>query len=196
MKVNLALIRCGQTKGGAEGRCMGLTDEPLSAEGKRALAEKQAGGGYPGVELVYTGGLIRCVGSAGLMYPQLPAVVLKDLRPFHYGAFTGRTMAELQVDKRFAAWMEHGKTIPCPNGDIPLAFRERCARALRGIVDEMNAKGMESAAVVTHNTVIDAVMRRMAIPRSDYRSWETPWGSGWWVEYDSALYTIKRLAQI
>lgn len=196
MKVNVALVRCGQTERQVQGRCVGRSDEPISTAAGRLLTEKQKAGDYPPVELVYTGGMLRCVESARLAYPGQPVVVLADLLPFDYGVFEGRTMTELHADKQFNQWIEKSLTSQCPSGDVPLAFRERCCRRFRKIADEVIAKGMEAAAVVTHGEVIDAILRRMAIPRSSYRSWETAWGKGYWLEYDSSLHTIKLLAEI
>ena len=47
--MELYLIRHGKTKGNGEGRYIGSTDEPLSAEGRRELTEVLWKGGYRGL---------------------------------------------------------------------------------------------------------------------------------------------------
>lgn len=196
MRLKIALIRCGQTAAGEEGRLIGRADEPLTDFSRSRLVERRQAGCYPAATLVYTGEALRCRHAASVIYPHTPAVIVKSLRPFDYGAFEGRSVLELKEDKQFEQWVSSGAVLPCPGGESPYRFAARCTRAFREVVGEMNAKGIEATAIVTHANIMNTILQRYCIPRSRYQDWEADYGGGYFIEYDSSLFTAKLLATI
>lgn len=173
------------TKGGAQGKRVGMADEPLTDREKKRLTQRAAGGDYPEATLAYTSGLYRCRETATLIYPRSPAIIMDNLRPLDAGGFEGKTHAQLLEDPRFSPWAEAEALEPCPDGEDFRRFHVRCVQAFRAIVDEMCSKGIECTAIITHNLVIGAILKRFCLPRSAYRNWGVQWGGGYVLEYDS-----------
>lgn len=185
MILNIALIRSGVTEAGLQDRFLGSIDEPLARDGEMSLTWRAAGGVYPGAELVFASGLSRSLATAQIVYPRIPAIVLRELEPFDYGEFGGRTFRDLEGDGRFAKWLEGKRSLPCPGGEDPNVFVARCNEAFRRILRETEQKGLSSAAVVTHLSVIKSILRRYHLPRPVYRDWQADFGGGFSTHYDT-----------
>lgn len=194
MKLMIALIRNGRTESGEQERYLGLRDEALTERAREELAARRDE--YPQASLIYSGLAVRCRETAALLYPGVPAVLLKELAPFDYGELEGRTAAELEGDAIFRRWAEAEVTEPCPGGEDPYRFQVRCGRAFRMVADEMASKGIAQAALIAHGGAIDAMMQRYCIPRTAYRSWQPDWGCGYFVLYDTVRAELQLLYPI
>src|SRR6202051_3905012 len=92
---NLWVIRHGETEWSASGRHTSATDLPLTAEGERkaaAVGQLLAGKKFA---LVLASPLRRALETCRLA--GYSAEVTADLREWSYGAYEGRTSAEIQV---------------------------------------------------------------------------------------------------
>jgi len=195
MDLNITFIRNAPTKGGMEGRLLGRIDEPLTTESENLLRDRAAQGIYPGAQIVFSGGTMRCLQTASAVYPNMPAIILKELAPFDYGDFSGRTYSEIVADKRFTDWMIPGRIPAFPGGEAPHAFTGRCGKALRHIVREALAKNIGHIGVVTHLCVIKTILHRYCVPRSFYCDWHTDYLGGYAALYNtqtSALQIVER----
>lgn len=161
--------------------------------GSRAASGRQVARENSGlaVELVYAGADVCSRMAAVRLFPCVPVIAEKNLREFDYGVLAGMEEGNPEADERFREWAAAGSEEPCPQGESPYQFAARCVRAFRGLADEMNAKGLECAALVADNAVIAAILRRYSIPRSACRDWRTSLLGGYLVEYDSTLFTAK-----
>ena len=63
------LIRHGISQGNLLGQYIGVTDSPLSKEGKEQLKQLAEQNSYPYAQAYYTSPLSRCVDSLNLIYP-------------------------------------------------------------------------------------------------------------------------------
>lgn len=196
MRLVLTLIRSGKTRSGEEGRRLGTNEEPLLDSERIRIQERRDRGVYPEATLVYVSPQLRCRETSMLIYPHTPMVVTNHLQAFDSGEFTGKTHNEIRQDKRFSAWAESALVMDCPQGESLHRLTARSIQAFRAIVEEMSSKGIESAAIISHNLVIGALMQRYSIPRSAYRSWEAPYGGGYIIEYETGLSTAKLRANI
>lgn len=195
MKLEIALIRHGQTQGAAE-RLVGMTNEPLGEAGKRLILKKRESGTYPDAGIVFSSGLSRCYETAGIIYPNLPVVVLKDLRAIDYGDFEGRLMDELATDESFVKWADARGASACPNGEDSYAFQARSIAAFREIIDEIAWKGLTVGSIISHKMVIQEILQRYYVPRSNYTEWEIPHGGGYILCYDTIGSTAEILKRI
>lgn len=194
MKLELAFIRCGKTQSDIENKRFGQADEPLQKEEIARLQLQRAH--YPKVALVYTDDTQRCRQTAAAIYPRVPAVLLRGLRPLDAGELQGRLLDEILADKQIETWAKAKELRPCPGGEDPHQFAARCYRTFLDITEEMNSKGIERTALITHSSVIAAILQRYCIPRSVYHDWGVEWGNGYTIEYDSSLGTAKILQQL
>lgn len=184
MRLTLALIRCGATQSGMEGRQPGPLDEPLLETERSRLHRLAEQGHYPSVELAYVSPMLRCRETMSIIFPRTIAVVINSLRAFDAGDFSAKTHGELLREDSFTEWAESEQIPPCPGGDDLNGYTIRCNRAFRSLTDELISKGVNMAAIVTHSLAVSTIMQRYCIPRSNYRNWSPGWGGGYVVEYD------------
>ena len=189
MKLHIAMVRHGQSDGE---RLIGMTDEPLSECGIRIIREKLDAGGYPPAQMVFSSGLSRCVCTAQMIYQAIPVIILKDLRALNFGDFEAVRYDDLHKDERFKNWADCIGVQAYPGGEEPYAMQGRSIAAFGYICNEMANKGIEQAAIITHKSVIQAILRRFHIPRTNYVDWDIPCGGGYLLQYD----TVEASAEI
>lgn len=178
------LIRHGLTRGNLERRYIGCrTDEALCPEGMAALAGVAA----PPVSGVFVSPMLRCVQTAALLYPGVEPIVVEDFRECDFGAFEGRSAAELAGDAAYQAWIDSGGELPFPGGESRRQFAERCARAYAALAEE--ARG--DVALVVHGGTIMAVMERFARPAGGYFDFMAPCGGGFVLEADGRYERLR-----
>lgn len=194
MKLEIALIRHGQIRPGPA-KLIGVTNEPLGKDGAELIRNKSAAGEYPKVQFVYTSELLRCFETAEIVGgdQNVLLAVTKDLGPPDYGDFDGRELSELAGDKRFAEWSNSVGVVACPNGEEPFRLLARSASAFSKIAEEMACKGLERVAVVTHRMVIQSILNRYCVPRSNYADREIPPGGGHLIRYDTVNMEMRIL---
>ncbi len=177
VEVGVALIRSGATRWDREGLLLGMTDEPMDAEGRHALSQRVSGGGYPKARLVFCSDRARALDTARLLYPSVPAIVQTGLRPFDYGDFTGRPYIALDEDTHFSGWIAGAHIKPCPGGGNPHAYWARCRQTFSDIVAEAQLKGL-GVVIISHLSVILTVLRQHCIPHPVFTDWDIPCGGG------------------
>lgn len=171
------LIRHGLTRGNLERRYIGCrTDEPLCPEGAAALSGVAA----PPVSRVFVSPMRRCVQTAALLYPGMEPIVVEDFRECDFGAFEGKSAAELAGDAAYRAWVDSGGELPFPGGESRRQFAERCVRAYAALAAD--ARG--DVALIVHGGTIMAVMERFARPAGGYFDFMVPCGGGYALEAD------------
>ena len=166
-EARVILIRHGETQWNRDGRVQGYhADSPLTEEGRgqaRALAGRLA---RERVDALYASDTGRTTETASPIGAATGLRVIRDaaLRERNYGAFEGRTFAEVERD--FPAEYERFRTrdpryVP-PGGESAAQFRDRVMAALERIA--AGATG-ERVAVVTHGGVLGIAYRHaMGIP--------------------------------
>lgn len=179
------LLRHGATLGNLEGRYVGRTDEPLSAEGRAALAALQ----FPPAALVYVSPMRRALETARLIYPCAPLTPVEGFRECDFGAFEYHNHAELEGDARYQAWIDSGGMSPFPGGESRKAFVRRTLRAF----DALPAfPEHENTAIVAHGGTLMALLSERALPRRDYFDWRVPSGSGYLCAFEQGVLRVVR----
>ena len=150
------LIRHGITEGNLLGQYIGVTDSPLSQEGRERLLQQREAGGYPQAQAYYTSPLSRCRDTLHLLYPDAKPQVVEDFRECDFGEWEGKTADELKDDPAFARWMEQGETPTPPGGESSRQFIHRTCQAFETLVQELLKSGTTSAVVVAHGGTLMA----------------------------------------
>ncbi|MDR2909324.1 MAG: phosphoglycerate mutase family protein [Oscillospiraceae bacterium] len=193
--MTIALIRNAGSAGDIEGRRMGLLDESISPGGRERLLRKIDAGAYPDAQMVFTGGLSRCLDTARSIYPRVPAIVLRELSPFDFGVFSGLTVREITESEPFRIFFS-GCDIKVPPGgsEDHYSFLTRCGQAFLRIAREAQDKGAEMVSVVTHLAVIRTILRRYHVPRAFYRDWRADFCGGFLCEFGErdGMLRVKR----
>lgn len=196
MELQIDLIRNGLSVSGRSGKKPGLPDDGLLEESKAALRKKAAAQPQPHTQLVYAAGTLRARQTAGLLYPDIPAVILNKLQPMDLGAYQDMEYRDIAADKQFATWGAQPELGVLGEGESPYAFQARCVRTFRQIVAEMASKGIEQAAVITHRLVITTILQRFCIPRSYYKEWKIAHGEGYLLLFDTKQNTATIIGNL
>ena len=175
----LHLIRHGQTEGNQKGLFVGRTDMPVSEEGFDELSRLRDTYEYPRVGAVYTSPLRRCLQTAEFLYPNNMLTVVDDLQEMDFGAFEGKSVADLEDDEAFGRWLADSAHNAPPGGETGLQMAERLMRAISEIFAHMMQNRITSAAVITHGGAIMTLLTAFGYPRRELGSWSVENGKGY-----------------
>ncbi|BAL86549.1 putative bifunctional ribonuclease H/phosphoglycerate mutase [Actinoplanes missouriensis 431] len=158
----IALVRHGATPMTAQGRYSGRGDVPLTDEGE-AQAMAAAGrvaGIFPEVAAVLSSPLSRCVRTAEHIAAQVggvPVTVMEDLIECDFGAWEGRTFAEVQEQwpAEMSAWLGSTSVAP-PGGESFQAVAKRVRGAMATVLSAYPGKAV---VVVSHVSPIKLILR-------------------------------------
>ena len=178
--MRIYLLRHGATEWNAQHRYQGRqTDAPLSPEGLASLRPA----GFS-VDAVYVSPMRRARQTAERLFPGAVPVAVPGLEEMDFGAFEGRTAAEMENDAAYRAWVDGWCLGSTPGGEDRVSFSRRVCGAFAALVDEALDAGRETLAIVAHGGVQMVVMERYALPQRDYWQWQTPLAGGWVLETD------------
>jgi alpha-ribazole phosphatase len=161
----LWLIRHGKTDG-ADGRCCGRYDVPLSGDGihqASAIARRLA---REPISHVYSSNLIRAIHTARIVVEPhgLPVETLSDLAEMNFGDLDGQLVHEIQqrYPDTFDSWMRHPTTTQFPNGEN---FKQMMVR-VAGVLERLLTRhSNQTIAIVTHAGVIRVMLAQaLAVP--------------------------------
>jgi len=155
-------IRHGETAWNVDTRLQGHLDIPLNDVGlrqaqhlARSLAQRDA------IDAIYTSDLSRAHHTALAIAQALGQTVITHtgLRERHFGAFQGRTFAEIETELPDHAWHWRKRTpdwTPPNGGESLLVLRERIVKT----VNELAASHAgEQIVLVAHGGVLDVLYR-------------------------------------
>ncbi|MDO4331220.1 MAG: histidine phosphatase family protein [Eubacteriales bacterium] len=214
--MKLYLIRHGETKGNREQRYVGRTDEGLLPEGAAALAKKR----MPAVARVYVSPLRRCRETARILYPDLEAVVVEELRECDFGDFEYKNYQELNGDPGYQRFIDTMGESGFPGGEDMKSFQRRCIRGLEKVLEQEAALDRAHAeetkqqelsetqqrqesegaiALVVHGGTIMALLDHFSAPHRDYYDWQVKNGCGYevkLVENEDGGFSMRDIAAL
>ncbi len=173
------LIRHGATQGNAEGKYIGVTDEPLSLDGIEELEELRREYDYPRVQKVYTSPLKRCTQTAEMLFPDTLIETVAGIKEYDFGIFVDKRMAELKDDPEYQEWIAGGMIATPPEGEDKEEFYHRLHHGFEDILSDMMKCKVHQAAVVTHGGVIMALLTMFGYPRRKPLDWQVDFGKGY-----------------
>lgn len=154
MSVSFAILRHGATDWNAQHRLQGLTDIPLNAIGEadaRAWRLPPPADGWRRL----SSPLQRARRTAELLQPSAPVTIDAALREMSFGAWEGRSVAELRatVGPAFIEAENKGLDFQPPGGESPRAAMARIGRWAAGI-----ATAGQPVVAVSHKATIRALL--------------------------------------
>ncbi len=198
--MKLLLIRHGMTKGNAEKRYVGRTDEPVLAEEKQRLQKlSSALYGKADPAFLYASPMLRCLETAGILFPDKRPVIIDDLRECDFGRFEYKNWQELSADPDYQRFIDTNGEAPFPGGESKAAFSARCALAFERLAASWeecgNGQNASSdipcvSAFVVHAGTIMAILEAFAAPHRDFYDWNIPNGAGFLAEWDPSAHRI------
>jgi len=182
--MRLTLIRHSITQGNLDKRYIGSTDETLSPSGV-ALARRMHGIYDRRETLVYTSPLKRCVETAQILFPSVPAQIVSDFRECDFGSFENKNYEELKDNQVYQAWLKtSGNNMSFPEGEGAGDFSCRVRAAFSDLAGELIASGAPSAALVLHGGTVMAILSGFDVSGRDFWHWRAPNCGGYEAELD------------
>lgn len=186
--LRIHLIRHGATDANVLGQYIGSrTDTPLSPEGLSELRALKEDIDYPEIDCLYSSPLLRCRQTAAVLYPDTGVMLVENLKEYDFGAFEGKTAAELEANPDFINWAAGKLTAP-PEGEDNSDFITRLCVGLNQIVLDMIEKGKSDAAVIMHGGAIMMLLGACAVPRHRPVEWTADPGRGYTLLITPSLY--------
>ena len=125
--MNLFCIRHGETEWSLSGQHTGVTDIPLTDNGRKLSARLRAPLSRHRFSLVLVSPLKRAMETCALAGLADAAQIEPDLVEWNYGDFEGLTPAQIRKDRPGWIVFRDG----CPNGEAPEQVGERVDRIIR-----------------------------------------------------------------
>ena len=184
----ITFIRHGATQGNEDGKYIGITDLPLSADGAAALYEKAEQAGDMNFQKVYISPLKRCLQTAYIMTPNVFTVEIPELVEMDFGDFEEKTPAELKDLPEYKKFLEGGLDNPPPNGESARQVVTRCFEAVAKIIGDMMEEGLTNVAVITHSGIIMNMLACFGLPKRPPMEYACGFGEGFEVLVTAQLW--------
>lgn len=172
-RLQLAIIRHGQTPGNGQHRYVGALDQPLSDEGRAQARARRpfVQRALPPVTRVYVSTLSRTGETAALLFPGAEQVVVEGIQEMDFGDFAGRSADEMADDAAYREWVAGNCEGCCPNGEAKEPFTERICEAMERTLRQCAARGEYLVVMVAHGGTMMASLSRFAVQRRLYHEW-------------------------
>ena len=193
---NIHFIRHGAVSPTLEGRYIGVTDVPLSDEGKADIRRIDAEMDYPYAKVVFTSPLKRCVQTAGLIYPDLEPLVIDQLMEYHFGEWENKSADELKNDADFAKWLAGDSSVKPPRGESNADFTRRICVVFESIVDGLIKTGTTDAAMIMHGGVMNTLLAVYGLPQAKPFDWACDNGYGYSLRITPMLWMRDKVAEV
>ncbi len=164
--IDVVVMRHGRTAANLSGVYQGRKlDVPLCETG----AEDAAGVGVVRrVRKVYVSFMKRARETARICFPEAQQVVVGGIEEMNFGAFEGRTHADMEADPAYARWLANVETERCPQGESREEFRARAVRALTQAICAAAEAGEREFVCVAHGGTIMAAFSTLDEHPRDY----------------------------
>lgn len=180
--MEVIFIRHLATPGNEKRQYIGRTDETLSEQAVKIFRERQKRAeavAYPEIQCLTASPMKRCLQTAEMIWPGVPARTEVLLRECDFGRFEGKTYEELKDEPAYARWLESGGMTAFPEGESQKTFRERCRAGVRKWIRRWMAEGVNRAAFVAHGGTIMAALSGMAEGEHSFYDWQAGNGCGY-----------------
>lgn len=199
MKLEVLLLRHGQTQGNLEKRYIGKTDEPLlldDMESMRKIStlqkrlEQEA---IAGSQKLFVSPMLRCRQTAELLFPGQEQVVIDKLREMDFGRFEAKNYMELSADPAYQAWIDSDGRLPFPEGEDRECFIKRTMEGFRQMTEQAWRENCGQIAAVVHGGSIMAILS--CLMQDDYFAYQVPNLAGCAFQYEGAgkIQAVRRI---
>lgn len=178
--LKIYLIRHGQTPGNKLKRYAGTTDEHLTQEGCEFLKELS----YPIPETLYASPLLRCVETAGILFPEKELHIIDELSECDFGEFENKNYKELSGNENYQKWIDSNGMLPFPGGESREEFKHRSLMGFQKAVTGCIRENVHRAALVIHGGTIMNIMEEYADRQRPFYEWHVKNGGGYLIELD------------
>ncbi len=181
--MQVIMIRHGETIWSSERRYQGISDVPLSEEGRRKLKPADL---KP--RRVFVTPLVRTRETAKILFPGAEQIIVPGFTEMNFGIFEGKNYRELDGNPAYQAWVDSGCLAACPGGES----KAEVSRRVCGAFEELMARQAagEDVVIVAHGGTLMAVLEAFGRPARAYFDWHVGCGCGF--RMDAGEWTCGR----
>ena len=190
------LIRHGAISPTLEGRYIGVTDVPLSEEGKMQIKKLNATQDYPYAKVVFSSPMKRCTATVKLIYPDIEPLIIDQLSEYHFGEWENKNAEELHDDADFVKWLGGDPSVKPPRGESNADFTRRICVMFESIVDGLIKTDTTDAAIITHGGVMNMLLAVYGLPQAKPFDWACDNGYGYSLRITPALWMRDKVAEV
>jgi 2,3-bisphosphoglycerate-dependent phosphoglycerate mutase len=170
----ITAIRHGETAWNVDTRIQGQTDVSLNDKGRWQAAQAGSALASQSIDVIFSSDLSRAYETALAVAKPHSLAVQTDhgLREREFGAFQGKTFAEIQTQHPEDAlkWRQRVPDFAPTGGESLAFFRERVLQCLLALADQYIGKHL---VIVSHGGVMDIIYREATgLDLSAPRSWQ------------------------
>jgi len=156
----VVMVRHGETEGESSIRFHGVTDVPLSDEGREQAKAARAQIPGEGFDLVVASSLSRARETARIVAPGHTIRLESDFREIDFGRWEGLTKDEIAAADPilYEDWQNGVPGFDFPEGERRADFRQRVERGF----ERVEASGAESVIVVAHKGIVRTIAEKLA----------------------------------
>jgi alpha-ribazole phosphatase len=160
MSTKVILIRHGETDWSYQKRYCGFTDIDLNEKGRQQARRLLKRLSKEKIHKVYSSDMKRTLQFAEIVFKDLPAEEMLDLREMNFGIFEGLTYKDImeimeKYPKVYREWLGNPLDIIVPRGESLKTLARRVRKALKRILSQNSDK---KVAVFTHGGPIRVVL--------------------------------------
>ncbi|MBQ3284006.1 MAG: histidine phosphatase family protein [Ruminococcus sp.] len=192
----LHFIRHGAISPTLAGRYIGVTDVPLSDQGKKDIERMAATMDYPYAKVVFTSPLKRCTQTARRIYHDIEPLVVDQLSECHFGEWENKTADELKGDEAFSKWLSGDMNAKPPRGESTADFTRRICVMFESIVDGLMKTGTTDAAFIMHGGVMNTLLAVYGLPQANPFDWACDNGYGYSLRITPSLWMRDKVAEV
>ena len=189
-------IRHGEISPTLSGKYIGMTDVPLSEEGKTKLRKLDRQMRYPYAGVVFTSPLKRCTQTARILYPERKAIVIDQLCECHFGEWENKSAAELQANPDFSKWLAGDPSVKPPRGESNADFVRRICLVFEQIVEGLMKTGTTDCVIITHGGVMTTLLSVYGVPSAKPFDWACDNGFGYSLRITPMLWQRDKVAEV
>lgn len=170
--MKIFLIRHGESQQNSDNVLSGVTDVPLSENGKKQCQKLAILFNSIQIDAVYATPLKRSRESAEIIFPshRKSIQVIKSLTEINYGKYEGYKRVEYGnvKDPIIQKWLTEPSSVTFPSGDNVQNFAEKALKSINHLARE-NEGG--NIACILHRTIIRLIIAQIiGLPLDKFRS--------------------------
>lgn len=189
-------IRHGAIGATLDGRYIGVTDVPLSEEGRRDLEQLDRTLDYPYAKVVFSSPLKRCKETAEIIYPDLKPLIIDQLSEYCFGEWENKTADELRDEQDFQKWLAGDNTVKPPRGESSADFTRRICLCFESIVDGLIKTGVTDSVIIIHGGVMTTLLAVYGLPQAKPFDWACDNGYGYSLRITPMLWQRDKVAEV
>jgi broad specificity phosphatase PhoE len=196
---HIIVVRHGETEGQSSIRFHGVTDVPLSDEGREQVSRLARTLPAEGFDLVVASPLQRARETAAIIAPGSPVRIEPAFCEIDFGRWEGLTAQEIEArdPELYREWQERRSDFDFPQGEPRAAF---CARVIAGIdtllasAGEDTHDGARVALIAAHKGVLRTIVERLTEQSLGDPSYPPLGGAAHLVQRDAHWYMLDRVS--